>query len=375
MKKLLTTAMLTSIMFSSHAVISHAETQAHNAPTTPIAQAQVFQNVLGNKSTELTGTNTVGLVEANPLKEQKRLISEKIFTPEFSTFSLQERLSLLQQYVSLQKEMYSEYQVSLVSGKQDVQEIKNIILQDNRSLSTDYGVIQKTFSSIYELPLEKKKELKEGVTKLLSDVKDVRDSGRKLYDSILLKEKADNATQINLLNQAILRSLKNQHFEQAIESLSKVSMLSGGDQKVVENLQELLTDEAFILFENVPYRLNDNLIKHDDNWLIQVEALKEIAPFDVKQNIQGSTESWTIAFEGKTLEKLPDQIVFNKESIGNAEVFLEKDGKLFVEIEFLFELFGFDVLYHGDTPVISTPVFKHSELDDFSANELMKSLF
>jgi len=378
MKKLLATAMITTMLCSSHAVISHAETNAYTNTST-MTHAQVFQNALGSKSTEFIGTNQVGLVETNPLKEQKRLTSEKIFTPEFSTLSIQERLTLLQQYVSLQKELYSEYQIALISGKQDVQELKKSILQDNRSIYADHDAIQKTLKSVYDLPLGEKKELKEEVRKLISDVKEARESGRKLYDSILLKEQADNASQITLLNQTILRSLKNQNFEQAIESLSKVSVLSGGDVKVIDNLQELLKEESLLLFENAPYRLEDNLIKENDKWLIQVDALKEIAPFDVlhevKEEEETTIESWKISFEGKTLEKLPDQVLFNNEFIGNPQMFKEIEGDLFVDVAFFFELFGYNVSIHGDAPLISTPVFKKSELDNVSTDELVKSLF
>lgn len=314
------------------------------------------------------------------LSEEKSLLSTRLFSTEFPTLPISEQLSLLNHSFSLQQSIHGEYKTLLLSSNMtdDLDHLRETLQIEQRNMEKEIQLFEQILSLT---KTDKKEEMvasKKELTNALKSLQTFRSSGRELRDMLSVKEKTLQASQIGVLQQVFTSSIEENQIEQAIDSLAKIVKLSEGDQDYVTFLHDLLKeDQSYLLWNNELLPLTDGFVKSEDHFYVSVEELKKW--MDVSLNTDKEKK------EVLTIGHLEHQalldskgVTFDGVSIGNPLVWKkDKSNKQYVDAEFIFELFGYQVTTDSNKKIMSVnkEIYPIEEMDELSVEDIVDSIF
>jgi hypothetical protein len=379
MNKLFVSILTTATMLGSFNTVSFANGVVNKTPLS--INNMEKENPFGTNSRQSFNLikNTVK-THLEKLTEEKSSLSTRLFSVEFPTLPLSEQLSLLKQSFSLQQSIHDEYKSQLLSSNMtpDVEHLETELQVEQRNMKKEMRLFEQILTSSGN---QKEKELrssKDQIKEVLKSLQAFRSSGSELQDMLTLKQKNLQANQISVLQQVVTSSIKENHLNQAIDSLSKIVKLSEGDQDYLSFLHELLKDhKSYVLWNHELISLQDDFVNVNGRLYISTDELGKWMNVSLKKDKE-EKEVMTIKNMEHQFRFDQDSIFIDGVSIGNPPVWKkDKTKKHYIDAEFLFELLGYQVTVDSEKNLITVTeaIYPIEEVDQLPADDIVNSFF
>ncbi|WP_180953932.1 stalk domain-containing protein [Bacillus sp. M6-12] len=317
------------------------------------------------------------------LKERKEMLEETIYADSFKELSLGEKMVLVEGYFTVRSDIHKENQKTILSVT-DILELHRIegdLKKESDNESKDNALISALIQEVKtkdmsKLTADEIKNSKELMNKLIGSNKDLRTAGRDLDTLIHTQIKMFNSTQLRMLNKFGQESEINGDKEQALELNKKMLKLTEGDIQAYKKVTSLLSAQGknFFFVDNEVIETTIPFFTKNGGAYIDISDMSKVTGFE----ITNEEKKLTVQNGDNKIEvnKEDSSASFNGTPIGKDFTVLD-NGKLYLPIHSIFELFHYDVKWDGEIQkiVIYKQVYEKNELDSLSVEQFVDSLF
>lgn len=373
--KVLITALASATVWSSMFAVGHANGVAKETVTD--LAIENTQSLFSVKASEL---KTVPISKEKTVMEQllkeQQVLSTRLFSTEFTSLPLNEKLTFMTVSFQLQKSIHDQYKKTIMSttSATDLDGIESYLKVEQLTMEREMKILEEIIinSNAEQQELKTSEgQLKETVTEL----QDFRSSGMELRDLLYTQQQKINGIQMTTLMQVVTSSLKEQKHENAKDSLVKMIQLTKGDVDYVAFLEELLEkEEGYILLEHKLFKISKAFLKIEQDWYMSASEIKNIIE-TTKVNDQ---KEMLIMHGNKEIILKKEAVLINGINIGISSLLKEDNetSEQLVNVTLLFKLLGYDVSMSSkkDLLNITTELYPRQFIDDISAEDMLKSI-
>lgn len=294
---------------------------------------------------------------------------------EFAKMSLGEKYNFIMDAFDKMKATHEWIQVELIktSDLAHLDEMEKVI--ESEAVDSN-DLYKQTNQMMSDISKREDKELhRNEVRKMLVSMQESRQSAMLLFEQIATKKQALQAGERALLSRVAKKEEQSGNKEEALELYAKISLMQKGDVNALFQISRIvkgnMNDYLFLNHEMITFK--KGMIERSGKKYLPVTELERIG-FSYQDDVSMQTK--TIRYDNRTLSLQDGRISLDGVLVGSPLFVYEENGESFVDVNMLFNFFGFQVKYIDAMGMfyVTKPVFTLYGMDGLTVDEMLKTV-
>lgn len=294
----------------------------------------------------------------------------------FAQMSFGEKYNVIMDAFDQIKETHSWIQVELIktSDLSHLDEIEKMIASEAVKSNDLYKQANLMMSDVAKL--EDKELYRSEVRKMLVLIKESRQSAILINEQIATKKQALRAGERTLLMRVVKQEEHSGNKAKALELYAKISLIEKGDVDALFQISRIVKGNAnaYLFLNHELITLKTSMIDRSGKKYLPVKELERIQGFSYQDDASVMTK--TIRYDNRTLKWQDGRILLDGVLVGSPLFIYEENGEIFVDVNMLFNFFGFQVKFIDAMGMfyVTKPLFVLNEMDGLTVDEMLKTV-